>query len=170
MTRANLKTTIETSRPDIMGIAATAILGGAIAGALDLIYATARTVLWGGDALRPWKGVAGALLGAPAMAGGNAMVALGVAIHFLIAIGGAAAFVGSASRLPWIVRYPVLSGAAFGAALLVVMNYVILPLSMVGRPIYTGVGGLSEALLVHVVLVGLPIALVTARRARYFAS
>jgi hypothetical protein len=58
--------------------------------------------------------------------------------------------------LPWFVKRPLMTGVLFGFGFLLVMNYVILPLSAIGRPIYAGQGFLT-AILAHVIMMGLPI-------------
>jgi hypothetical protein len=63
-----------------------------------------------------------------------------------------------------LVERAVPCGIAYGLALYGAMNYIVLPLSAIGRtgggaPLYITVTGI----LVHMFLVGLPIALITRR-------
>jgi hypothetical protein len=133
------------------------VLGGLCSGLIDLVYASTRTALRGGSVLQPWKGVASGLLGASARDGGMGMALIGVALHFIITFGAAALFYLIIKRLPWFVQRPLITGVLFGFAFLLVMNYVILPLSAIGRPIYVGEGFLW-AIPGHVIMMGLPIA------------
>ena len=138
------------------------LLGGFLAGLVDFIYPTVRAVMGGGSWMGPWKGVAGGLLGARGREGGLEMVALGAALHFLICIVAAVCLYLIASRVKFIPRQWVLLGILHGIAMLLAMNYVILPLSAIGRGIYP-LEQLHIHAFWHIVLVGLPTAYFVAR-------
>jgi hypothetical protein len=133
------------------------VLGGLSSGLIDLVYASAQSVSKGGSVLRPWKGVASGLIGSAARDGGAGIALLGVALHFVITFGAAAILSLMLWSLPWFAKRPLITGVLFGFGFLLVMNYVILPLSAIGRPIYVGQGFLT-AVLAHVIMMGLPIA------------
>jgi hypothetical protein len=117
--------------------------------------------------LRPWKSVAGALIGKDAVAAaGDPIALLGVALHFLITITAAAIYLLAALRLDALIRRPVTSGVIFGIVFMLAMNYVILPLSAIRHPIYSGVAGLIIAAENHVLMIGWPISLTVAWRSR----
>jgi len=83
--------------------------------------------------------IAAALLGKDAVIqGGDAMAIIGVGLHFLITIGAAAIYYLVAKRQGWLVRHAFLSGLLFGTLFFLAMNYVILPLSVIGHPLYIG--------------------------------
>jgi hypothetical protein len=146
-------------------VLATICLAGGTAGAIDLSYATAKTVSGGGLATRPWLGVAGALFGRDVIDQvGTPMALVGVTLHFLITIGAAAIFYAVAVRQRLLVRYAWIAGLAFGVLFFLAMNYVILPLSVIGQPIYNGAETIAYAIAGHVIMIGLPIALITAWR------
>ncbi|WP_156035726.1 hypothetical protein [Caulobacter sp. UNC358MFTsu5.1] len=148
-------------------LALTILLAGGAAAIIDFLYLTIETALSGGDILRPWKGVAAALIGVQAVATAGPSIALvGVALHFLIAIGAAAFYCPIAARAPLMLRFPWFAGVVFGALFLLAMNYIILPLSVIGRPLYVGSKGLFDALVSHVLMIGLPISLLAAARLR----
>ena len=154
-----------TSGRDLRKLPLTILLAGGTAGAIDFAYATAETLLSGGTAARPWSGVAAALLGVQAVIdGGDAVALVGVVLHFLITIGAATIYALVAARLPALVRLPWAAGIIFGALFLLAMNYVILPLSVIGHPLYVGAKGLFDALISHVLMIRLPISLITAAR------
>ena len=68
----------------------TVAIAGVVAGAIDLGFNTVKALSAGTSVLRPWKGVAAALLGKEAVIrGGDAMAIIGVGLHFLITIGAA---------------------------------------------------------------------------------
>jgi hypothetical protein len=131
------------------------LLGGFFAGLADWIYPTVRTVMSGGSWMRPWKGVAGGLLGQAGRDGGLGMVALGTSLHFFICIVAAAVLYLVVSRLKFLPRNWLLLAVIHGIAVLLTMNYIILPLSAIGRGIYP-LNQLHIHAFWHIVLVGLP--------------
>ena len=130
------------------------LIGGSLAGLADFIYPTVRTVMRGQPWTQPWKGVASGLLGQTARDGGLEMVALGIALHFFICISGAALLYLLVSRVKFVPRQWVVLGILYGIAVLLTMNYVILPLSQIGRSIYP-LEQLHIHAFWHIVLVGL---------------
>lgn len=138
------------------------LMGGFLAGLADFIYPTVKTVMGGGHWTRPWKGVASGLLGPGARDGGLEMAVLGAALHFFICLGGAALLYLLASRVRIIPRQWIVLGILYGIAVLLVMNYVILPLSAIGRGIYP-LDQLHVHAFWHIVLVGLPTAFFVSR-------
>jgi hypothetical protein len=145
--------------------ASTVAIAGGVAGAIDLAFNTVKAVNAGTPILRPWKGVAAALLGKDAVIqGGDAMAILGVGLHFLITIGAAAIYYLVAKRQGWLVKHAFLSGLVFGTIFFLVMNYVILPLSVIGHPLYVGVQTIAFALPGHIIMIGLPISMIVGWR------
>jgi hypothetical protein len=141
------------------------LLGGGLAGFADFVYPTLMSVINGGSALRPWLGVASGLLGASAREGGIGMAALGVVLHFFICISAAALLWVIVKHLRFLPRQWVVLGILHGIAVLLVMNYVILPLSAIGRSIYP-LEDLHVHAFWHIVLVGLPTAFFVSRGLR----
>ena len=139
----------------------TVAIAGLVAGAIDVAFNTVQAVNAGTSVLRPWKGVAAALLGKDAVVqGGDAMAIIGVGLHFLITIGAAAIYYLVAKRWGWLVRHAFLSGLVFGTAFFLAMNYVILPLTVIGHPLYVGGQTIAIALPSHIIMIGLPISLI----------
>jgi hypothetical protein len=138
------------------------LLGGLAAGLADFIYPTARAVMAGGSWTRPWMGVATGLLGPAAREGGMGVVALGIALHFFICCAAAAILYLFASRVRIVPRHWLPLGILHGIAVLLVMNYLVLPLSGIGRSIYP-LQDLHVHAFWHIVLVGLPTAFFVAR-------
>jgi hypothetical protein len=133
------------------------LLAGLAAGTADFIYASTKAVLAGKSMLGPWKGVAGGLIGPAAREGGVGTAALGVGLHFFICLVAAAIFYQILRKLPWFAQRWWLTGVLYGVAFLAVMNWVVLPLSQIGRPIY-GWDAMHMHAIWHVVLVGWPTA------------
>jgi hypothetical protein len=99
----------------------------------------------------PWKGVASGLLGKTAGEGGMEMVALGLALHYFICISAAALLYLLVSRVKFVPRQWIVLGVLYGIAFLLTMNYVIVPLSAIGRSVYPHS---SYQAFWHIVLVG----------------
>lgn len=108
------------------------------------------------------QSVAAGLLGPEdARAGGWNTAMIGLAAHFAIAIIMAAAFVLASLVFPLLRRLWWIAGPAYGAGLLFVMNYLVVPMSRTGRPAALPAGEfLYGAIFAHVILVGLVIAAV----------
>jgi len=110
------------------------------------------------------QSVAAGLLGEASFEGGGQTAALGLALHYLIALSMSVAYYLAAGRWPLLRQRPVLCGAGYGLLLYGVMNYVVVPLSAAGpgskNPLW-----ITLSIAVHVLLIGIPIALV-ARRAQ----
>jgi hypothetical protein len=151
--------------PALRGI----LLGGFLAGLADTIYPTVNFVMAGKPWFGPWKGVASGLLGQAARDGGMEMVALGLALHYFICISAAALLYFIVSRVKWLPRQWIVLGCIHGIAVLLMMNYVILPLSAIGRGIYPA-DQLHIHAFWHIVLVGLPTAFFVSRAIRKAAA
>lgn len=150
--------------------AAFAILaGGCIAGAIDITYAIVFSGFHGVPAIRILQSVASGLLGPAAYEGGVPTAALGLLLHFLMALLWAAIFYIASRRLHLLTRQAVLAGLLYGMAVYAVMNLVVLPLSAFpGKVTFTPML-LATGLFVHMFGFGLPISL-AARRAVWRAA
>jgi hypothetical protein len=117
---------------------------------------------------RIFQGIARALLGPPAFAGGARTVALGVGLHFLVALGWslawAVAYERSATLRRRVARTPaaLLVGAAYGIVVWLAMQFVVLPLTLAPPGPAVTPGGLL-VLLAHILVVGPPIVLLLRR-------
>lgn len=150
----------EAGRQTAFAISTIAIAGG-VAGAIDLALNTFNAVKGGTSVLRPWKGVAAALLGKDAVIqGGDPMAIIGLGLHFLITIGAAAIYYVVAKRQGWLVRHSLLSGLVFGTMFFLILNYVILPLTLIGHPLYVGARTIAISLPSHIIMIGLPISMI----------
>jgi hypothetical protein len=158
---AAVETTSSSSRAAIRYV----LLGGFLAGLADFIYPTVRTVMNGKPWTQPWKGVAGGLLGQTGRDGGMEMVVLGASLHWFICISAAAILYFVVSRVKFLPRHWVPLAIIHGLAVLLTMNYVILPLSAIGGGIYP-LEKLHIHAFWHIVLVGLPTAFFVSRALR----
>lgn len=145
------------------------LLGGIVAGALDITYACVHWHLTHGVApTRIFQSVAAGLIGREAaVAGGWPTAMLGLGAHFALTIVMAAFFVAWTTMVPALNRWPLLAGVTYGLGLFVVMQLVVLPMSATGAAGEFPKGQfLLGGLLIHAFGVGLPIALI----AKHFAS
>jgi len=141
------------------------ILGAVIAGTLDISYAILFSYFRSGvPPSRILQSVASGLLGRDSYSGGTKTAALGLGLHFLIAFILTAVYFLLARWLPILVRYPLISGVAFGIVAYAVMNKVVIPLSRV-PPRATGPAMVVviTGILVHMFFIGVPIALACRR-------
>ena len=135
-------------------------VGGLIAGALDLLQAS---ILFGWDI--PLS-IAAGLLGPRAVHGGVGTYVLGVFLHFFIAFSVAAIYYAASRRLVFLKEHPLVCGLFFGAAVELVMNLIVLPLSALHARGPYELHDLLQGLLVHMVVVGLPISFSVRRFAK----
>jgi uncharacterized membrane protein YagU involved in acid resistance len=139
------------------------LIGGAIAGTLDITYAIGFSALRGVPPIRVLQSVASGLLGAPAFNGGLPTAALGLVLHFGIALSAAAIFYLASKAIPFLTRHPVVAGLFYGFLIYAVMNLVVLPLSAFPRKVSFPLMVLVTGLLVHMFCIGLPISLAVRR-------
>lgn len=138
--------------------AAYILAGGLLAGTLDLVFAMAFWALKADvPALEVLQRVASGLLGPAAFHGGLSTAGLGLALHYGIALTMAIVYFLAVRRLPALWQRPVRSGSVYGLALYVVMNQVVVPLSA-AAPGSTDPTWIASSVAVHVVLIGIPIA------------
>lgn len=142
------------------------LLGGAVVGVLDI---TAAFALHGARGVHPQRilqSVAGGLLGPASFQGGWRTAALGLLLHFCIATMVVLVYWGVSRVWPLLRQRPLVTGPLYGVAVYVVMTYGVLPLSRAGGG-RSGPRWLMAAnILIHMTCVGLPAALVVARRPR----
>lgn len=146
-------------RQDSAALAAAAITGGLIAGALNLGYGFMAFSLTGATPVHILQCIASGLFGPAAFNGGLVSASIGLILHFGLSIAMAGAFVAAATKLHTLLRQPVLWGALYGVGLFFLMHYVVVPLSAAPVtdvppwPLY------KAGLIVHAFLVGVPMAL-----------
>ena len=144
----------------------TIVLGGLVAGLLDILDAIVGTRIGGGSPVRMLQAIASGVLGRSAYEGGAATAALGLGLHFFIACVAATTYFLASRRLTWLLRHPLVCGPLFGLAVWAFMQHVVLPLTF-GRPSPTpALPHLVNQLAIHALGVGLPIALFASRSAR----
>jgi hypothetical protein len=141
------------------------LVGGMVAGTLDIVYACVFWALKSNvPAQRILQSVAAGLLGDASFKGGAQTAVLGLGLQYLIAVSMSVVYYLVARRQPLLRQRPWLCGGVYGLLLYAVMNYVVVPLSAAASgpsdPLWIGL-----SIVVHVLLIGIPIALF-ARRAQ----
>lgn len=145
----------------------TILVAGLVAGALDLAAAFATGAAYGIAPLAILRFISSGVMGMSAFAAPAVLVApLGVALHFLIMQGIAGCYVAAATQYEFLRTRPVRYGLPYGIVVYAVMNLVVVPLSAAPGTSTRTPGAVATGLVVHALCVGLPIALVTARRTR----
>ncbi|MCX6591114.1 MAG: hypothetical protein NTZ56_06290 [Acidobacteria bacterium] len=139
-------------------------LGGFTAGTLDILFAIGYWAVKAHvPAQRILQSVAAGLLGKASFSGGWGTALLGLALHFFIATCMAFAYCLVAQRWGGLQKYPLPYGAVYGLALYLVMNYVVIPLSAAGSSSSPDLLWISLGVLVHMLFIGVPIALAVNR-------
>jgi hypothetical protein len=111
------------------------------------------------------QGIASGLLGAAAFSGGLQTAAVGVMLHYVIALIWTlvAFFIFNTFRN--LTRHLVVAGVAYGVVVWAVMNLIVVPLSRIGsRPLHFVPSLIAATILIF--CIGLPVALVIGRALR----
>ena len=145
----------------------TILLGGLTAGVLDITDAVVTSLVVGSSPGRMLQYIASGLIGPGSYEGGAVTAALGLLLHFTIAVGAATVFFLAARHWRFLIRHPLVSGLVFGLGVFLAMNLVVKPLAgfpglweqMPAWPL------LTNQLAIHMLGVGLPIALFASRSA-----
>jgi hypothetical protein len=138
------------------------VVGGTLCGILDLMCAFLAFRIRGIGPVRVLQSIANAALGSSAFEGGRRTAVLGAFFHFVIAFSATAAYCLAALKLHVLTDHPFIYGPLYGIAVHLFMTFVVLPLSVAKRPF--SLSAFLVQFVIHMVAVGLPIALV----ARHF--
>ena len=141
------------------------VLGGLVAGTLDLLAATLYWSWDGFEALRSLRAILQAIASwvigrEQAIAGGWATALAGGLLHYGLMIAMVAGFHAASVRWPRLLQRPLRSGALYGALLYVLMFVVLVPhFSAVQSHKAYPLSWTVTCFLVYVLLVGIPCAL-----------
>ncbi len=146
------------------------LLGGLIAGTLDITYAC---VFFGirnhVSPIRILQSVARGALGPRGFQGGLKVAALGLFFHFLIALTAATIYVIAGRVLRFMITHAVVCGILYGACVYLFMYGIVMRVSAIHSttlPWSYPWAVLIPNLLIHMFGIGLPIALVARRYAK----
>lgn len=138
------------------------LAAGLICGTLDGLTAL---VLSSGHFVRLFQFIASALLGPSSFEHGAATVVLGVAIHYSIALAAAVAYYTASRALPVLLQRALPFGVLYGIAVHLFMQFVVLPVTALGRRPFN-LSSFLIYLAVHMVVVGPSITLSLRRFSR----
>ena len=132
------------------------VVGGLIVGVLDMLYAI--LVYSPHKPILVPQTIASGVLGAKSYSGGAQTAALGVFLHFFIALGAATVYFLVSRKFAILLHRAVLFGLAYGALVYLFMHLIVVPLSTAPKGHAAFLYQASEFVW-HWVGVGLPIAL-----------
>jgi hypothetical protein len=141
----------------------TIITATATAGSLDLLSAFVFSAMNGHGPIRVLQSVASGPFGPGMMGGGLGAALIGLVVHYTLMTVMVTVFVLAATRLPSLMHHRLLAGLAYGFGLYLVMYWIVLPLRYPAVFPQTGAWQVGNALFSHLICVGLPIGLITAR-------
>ena len=140
----------------------TILTAGLVAGTFDLALAI---IFFAVTAHAPFtaipQAVASGVLGARAFRLGIASAALGIFLHYFIALTVADFYYAASLRIPFLNRHPILSGAAYGIAVFLVMQFIVIPLSRHPGPNHPQFSWFIADVASHILFIGITIALIT---------
>lgn len=136
--------------------------GTAAVAVLDGIDALVFSGLRGVPPMRLFQAIAYSLLGRDTYSHGLASALLGVLLHVSVAFGIVTVYVQASRWLRPLREYPFTFGPLYGIAAWVVMNFAVLPLTLIGVP-RLSTPGIVNGILIHMFGVGLPAAIAASR-------
>ena len=136
-------------------------LATAVSGTLEILFAMTLTVLFGREIGNMLRFVASGPF-PDAKDWGGAGAVLGLIVHFTLMAIMATIFVLAARRFPDLLRSPLKWGIIYGLITYVAMNWIVVPLRF-DAPLPPKPMAIATQLFAHIVLVGIPFALITAR-------
>jgi hypothetical protein len=136
----------------------------AISGTLDILLAMILTLWFGREIPDMLRFVAsGPFPAATEMGAGGAV--LGLFVHFVLMAIMAAVFMWLVRQRPVLLETPYRTGLAYGLLTYFIMNWLVVPLRF-GTPLPPKPLSIATQLFAHIVLVGIPFALVALRYLR----
>jgi hypothetical protein len=133
----------------------------AVAGTLDILFAMILTVFFGREIGNMLRYVGSGPFPQATEMGTNGAI-LGLLVHFALMAIMAAVYVIAAQRMPALLQRPIQWGVLYGLVTYVVMNWLIVPMRF-DTPLPPSALSIATQLFAHILLVGIPIALITAR-------
>jgi hypothetical protein len=136
-----------------------------LSGILDLSATSTVMKAQGIPFERLFQGIASGVLGKSSFQGGKKTAALGLFFHFFIASVATLIYYESSRRIFFLINHPFFSGALYGTAVHLVMSRIVVPLSAAPKREFSAKAFLAQ-LIIHILFVGLPIALTVSRLSR----
>ncbi len=148
-------------------VAGWVLLAGLVAGTLDLLFTVAWWMPQGVAPVRVLHSVAAWVIGREAALGGGATTAaFGAVVHYALMIAMAAGYVALARRFAGWLRHPVVIGLLYGAVCYAVVHVILVPHFSAAPPRAVRPEWMLACLAAHMLLVGVPCALIARRALR----
>lgn len=110
------------------------VLGGLLIALGDAAFATTYWFSWDAAGVtRMFQSIAVGVLGKASFDGGAAAAALGAGLHLVMATMFVAAYALVARSKPGLLDKPLVYGIPYGVLMYLIMNFIVMPLSRVGR-------------------------------------
>jgi hypothetical protein len=135
----------------------------AISGTLDLLSAFLFAGMKGNSPVRVLQSVAGGPFGAAMLDRGPRGALAGLLVHYGLMTIMVSVFVLAVTRIPALLRQPAVAGIAYGFGIYLVMYWFVLPLRYPSVFPQTGAWQVTNALISHLLCVGLSMGLVVGR-------
>src|SRR5262245_45939361 len=123
------------------------------------------TLIQGTPYMLVWHYIASGVSGDAAFEGGIATALLGLFIHLIISFAIAGVFILGADRIPLLRRYAIAGSLLYGFGVFIVMNMIVIPLSAAPQLPAPTMPWLIEAIIEHVLAIGLPLGILVRRNA-----
>lgn len=158
---ATINTTLLHNRNSILR---SIVLGGTFIFVIQLIHQwIVVTLIQGTPFILVWQYIASGVLGNTAFEGGLAALLLGLFLHLINSLIIAAVFILSAERIPLLRRYVIAGALLYGLGVFFVMNMIVTPLSAAPPLPAPTLPWLIEAIIEHVLAIGLPLGILAQR-------
>jgi len=157
--------TSTTARPNGVTAGQAIVTGWLLCGVLDITAACVQSWMQAGRTpAAVLRGVASAIWGRQALEGGAGMAAIGLAMHFTVALTATLVFSALSRRIAYLRTAPLwIIGPLYGVVVFCAMNYGTLPAMTWVRSLYLGTpprwpGNMEwRQLIIHMLFVGTPI-------------
>jgi len=128
-------------------------LGGLVVATGDIIFATTLWFSWTQSGLiRVFQTIAVGVLGQASYEGGVAAALLGAGLHLFMVTLFVLAYTLVGRHVPALLVKPLVYGVPYGVLMYVIMNFVVMPLSRVGRtPSFEHVDWIVASIVAHMV-------------------
>ena len=132
-----------------------------VSGTLDILFAMILTVFVGREIGNMLRYVGSGPFPQAAEMGASGAI-LGLLVHFTLMAIMAAAYALAAHRIPALIEKPIQWGVLYGLATYAVMNLFVVPMRF-DTPLPPSPLSIVTQLFAHIILVGIPIALIASR-------
>lgn len=140
------------------------LVSGLIVGTFDAIAASLFSYGFsGGSPASVFRYVASGVFGREALTGGGAVAVWGLLFHYIVATGWTALFYFLYPKISFLRSSKYVAGIAYGVFIWLMMNFVVVPLSNVPPHAFHFTLRTAVMIMIHMFVIGVPIAHMTYR-------